>query len=384
MPKLRAKPSRTEMTVCALCTAELTENNCTREHILPSAIGGRLKVAGFICRKCNSTAGNLWEAELAKQLNWFSVALNINRESGTRPPSHAIKTVTGEKLLMHAGGSFTPRDADFKWLDSVGGKRRFSFTARTVGEAQKILKGVQKKHPSSNLQQILNDLRITSQPLEEPVHVELSIGGPNVGRSIVKTAVAMACHMSISMTDCAFALRFLIDPDADAAWSAFHLRDLIVNRPSAHLFHVVSVAGDPNSGRLLGYVEYFGAFRYIVVLGQDYRGPAVNKTYAINPVTSEELQFKVDLSLSDAEMALVALGEAGPIEGLKADFELALPIVLAARNAHGRNQLLNDVLTETFHECGVRPGDDLPPERFEDFSARLAEKLAALLVRLPR
>ena len=370
------------MAVCALCPAELTEHNCTREHIIPNAIGGRLKVAGFICRDCNSTAGNLWEAELAKQLNWFSVALNIKRESGTRPPSHVIKTVTGEKLLMHAGGSFTPRDAIFKWLESVDGRRKFTLSARTVAEAREILKGVQKKHPNSGLQQILNDLRIASQPLEEPVHVELSIGGPKAGRSIVKTAVAMASHMSISMTDCAFALRFLIDPDADAAWSAFHLRDLVKNRPSAHLFHAVTVAGDPNSGRLLGYVEYFGAFRYIVVLGQDYQGPAVNKTYAINPVTSEELQLEVALSLSDAEVALVALDEAGPIDALKADFEMALPIVLAVRNTHGRDQLLNDVITEAFHECGVRPGDDLPPERFEEFSARVAEKMAALCIRL--
>jgi transposase-like protein len=64
------------MTFCALCHVELSEANYTREHIIPNAIGGRLKIADFICQSCNSTFGYLWDAELAKQLNWFSVALN--------------------------------------------------------------------------------------------------------------------------------------------------------------------------------------------------------------------------------------------------------------------------------------------------------------------
>lgn len=372
------------MAFCALCSAELTEANHTREHVIPHAIGGCLKVADFICRSCNSTAGNRWEAELAKQLNWFSVALNIKRESGTPSPSHPIETVRGEQLLMHARGSFSPKDPSFEIVDAANGLRKFTFTARTEVEARGMLKGIQKKHPNNDFQQILNDLRITSSLLEEPIHVELAIGGSLAGRSIVKTAVAMASHMSIPMADCRFALQYLIDPDAEAAWSAFHMRDLIKNRPSEYLFHVVAVAGNPTSGRLLGYVEYYGAFRYVVVLGQDYRGPAVNKSYAINPITSEKLQLEVDLSLSDAEVALVAHDEAGPIETRKADLELALPIALAVQNTHGRKQLLNDLITDTFHECGVKPGDDLPPEQFNEFSAKVAEKAVALVTRLRR
>ena len=58
---------------CALCDIIITNENDTKEHIVPNAIGGRKKIKGFICRACNSTSGDSWDKELAKQLNPLSL-----------------------------------------------------------------------------------------------------------------------------------------------------------------------------------------------------------------------------------------------------------------------------------------------------------------------
>jgi hypothetical protein len=273
-----------------------------------------------------------------------------------------------------------PAKASFKKENTDDGKYEIKITARTEKEARRMLEGLQKKHPNNNFQDILNGFRITSKPLEEPIHLEFSIGGPLAGRSIVKTAIAMASHMSISMDDCVSAIRYLVNLDADAVWAAFHLRDLIVNRPSAHLFHAVAVHGTAESGNLLGYIEYFGVFRHVVVLSQKYRGPDIKKCYAINPVTSEELRLEVDISLSESEIELLKRNETSPIEARIADLKLALPIVLQTQNFNGRNQLLNAAITETFEECGVKHGEEIPQERFSEFSAKLAAKAAAIFM----
>ena len=42
---------------CALCEAPSGNGNDSREHILPNAIGGRKTVRGFLCRVCNTMAG---------------------------------------------------------------------------------------------------------------------------------------------------------------------------------------------------------------------------------------------------------------------------------------------------------------------------------------
>ncbi|MBB3212453.1 5-methylcytosine-specific restriction endonuclease McrA [Herbaspirillum sp. Sphag1AN] len=58
---------------CQLCRDELNHSNDSKEHIIPNAIGGKKKVSGFICKSCNNKAGETWDAELASQLNWFSL-----------------------------------------------------------------------------------------------------------------------------------------------------------------------------------------------------------------------------------------------------------------------------------------------------------------------
>ena len=51
---------------CALCGEPFADGDDSREHIIPNAIGGRKKIAGFLCRNCNSKTGKEWDSELAR------------------------------------------------------------------------------------------------------------------------------------------------------------------------------------------------------------------------------------------------------------------------------------------------------------------------------
>ena len=94
------------MKICALCDAEITKNNYTREHVIPNAIGGRKKVKGFICKSCNSISGAEWDADLAKKLNPFSLFFRIQRKKG-EVPALSFKTTGGEEYILNADGSMS-------------------------------------------------------------------------------------------------------------------------------------------------------------------------------------------------------------------------------------------------------------------------------------
>jgi hypothetical protein len=66
---------------CAICHCDLTKGRDSSEHVIPNAIGGRLKVRGFLCVECNSETGTKWDAVLAKQLNALCILLGVERES---------------------------------------------------------------------------------------------------------------------------------------------------------------------------------------------------------------------------------------------------------------------------------------------------------------
>lgn len=68
------------MANCYMCGVELDDNKRTEEHIILNAIGGMLKSKNLICKQCNSTFGDEIDSRLAKQLQPFSVLMNVERD----------------------------------------------------------------------------------------------------------------------------------------------------------------------------------------------------------------------------------------------------------------------------------------------------------------
>ena len=144
---------------CALCDVEITKNNDTKEHIIPNVIGGRKKIKGFICRACNSTSGDSWDKELAKQLNPLSLFFGIKRERRD-VPSQLFETTSGDKLKLHANGSMADENPVFleTALDD-GISTRINIQARDIKEAKNMLKGVKKKYPKFDIEDAFRQWR---------------------------------------------------------------------------------------------------------------------------------------------------------------------------------------------------------------------------------
>jgi len=371
------------MSYCALCENEITHLNDSKEHIVPQAIGGRRKIRRFICKKCNSGGGQDWDAKLAEQYNWFSVALNIKRENGSYPPSQLVRTTGGQGLIFHADGTMSPDKPEIITADTPAG-RRISIKARTKGEARKILLGIQRKYPNNNLLHVLETAAVESTLPDGPIMTSFEFGGPFAGRSIVKTAMAMACSMSLPYTACDYALCYLTGEGSTPAFAEFLIRDLVLNRPTATVFHVVSVFGDPTNQRLIAYIEYFGVSRFVVHLSNSYQGSAIQQTYSINPVTGEELDIAVDLALSDKEYELTLINDAVPQGSREAVFNYVMPIVLRSMYKREDERVFKQAFMDTCLELGLSQDQELSEEQYQRFSFQFAQKWALHILHIQK
>ena len=108
------------MSRCYLCKNEITDENVSIEHILPNAIGGRLKSSSLICKECNSKFGDTSDACLAKQLEFFANQLNIKRERGSVQNVEMTRESTGETYLVSPEGDLVPRKPLIKERESNG------------------------------------------------------------------------------------------------------------------------------------------------------------------------------------------------------------------------------------------------------------------------
>lgn len=370
---------------CFVCSDPITAANDSREHVIPNAIGGRLKTKGFACEPCNNTSGHKWDNALAQQLQALCLFFHVARERGeTRP--FAVETTAGEQLMMLPGGGLgLPRPT---WKEVKTGERiQIQIAARNHKEARQMLKGIRRKYPNANVDE--NVLSTATQHTSYPnglVKFSISIGGTLGGRSIVKTAAAFAHHVGIPVSACNLATKYIREQSADACFGYYYERDLIASRPMGVPFHCVAISADPTSGRVFGYVEYFAGHRMIVCLSDSYDGPRVSECYAIDPTTGQKLKLAVQIpSFSPAEIADIYEYKKIPEGCMEEAYKAVLSTGLRKQFENEKQRAISDAVEYGFRNCGAREGEIITEEHAKVMAGLIAHRMMPFILRhVPR
>ena len=358
--------------ICTLCLAELTDENCTREHIIPNSVGGIEKVERFICRRCNSGTGDSWDAALAAQFNWLSVMVGIVRDR-KEPPPERVATVSGEEFLLHPDGRMQP--AKFKYQEVKDGETtRISFAARTLKEARKKISEIARRYPRFNQNEALANAKVETSYLNEPLKVNLQFGGPLAGRSVVKTALAFAFKVGIDPHSCKGAIDFLHDDSAPPlCYGMSYLIDIVKGRPANAVFHCVAVYGSKADGKLLGYVEYFGLARWLILLSDGYDGPDLDEAYAINPTTGKPIEISMSWHLSKEAIDETIGGNGCPQERYTEAVARTMDIVMRISNEREMNNAFKESFFAAGEKLGLKPGDIIGLALSRAFASAMVE-----------
>jgi hypothetical protein len=367
---------------CALCEKPFSIVGDSDEHIIPNSIGGRRKIRSFICTGCNCRAGETWDAEIWRQFCLIASMHGIERERGDIP-AIPVRTAAGKQLKLLPDGSLTLRKIIFEKVPhSQGGGSVINAAVRTMEEAKSMAKSVAANYPSVNVQEVLSKVRSNSEFLDSPLTFSASFGGPLGGRSMVKTAIAMALAAGIRPSACDLALPYLLNENSGAPYGLFYARDLVSERPASYTPHIVSVYGDPRSGYLWGYVEYFGLARIVVPLSERYDGRAISSTYAFNPANGKEIAIGVDLSFSDEEIERIKANKAYSDEQYVTIANASFGIVYFRNVRRQFRMAFAESIAHAASKLGIAHGEAIPPEQAAKFSEYMVEKLGPLLAHL--
>ena len=283
---------------CYLCSEPLTVENDSAEHIIPNSIGGIRKVKGFICRVCNNQAGDTWDADLSKQFNKLAILFRVVRDQGENR-GEVIETTAGEKLIYRKDSLkfFSPKIQKTTKEDGV----QYKISANDMKQARTIITGLKRKHPEIDVDEILaNAIEQINYP-EGYLQFETSFGGLSVGKSFVKTALALLSANGINPTICERANSYLLS-DGEPCFGHYYHRDLVLNRPIGIPLHCVCVAGNQAKRTIQAYLEYFGLARIVISLSAEYEGADFKYHYAINPTEGTEVIIDFDLSFEENDI----------------------------------------------------------------------------------
>lgn len=349
---------------CWLCPNVLEGENRTCEHVIPSAIGGRKEVSDFICRDCNSKRGTKWDAEVAKQFLWFSSAAAVKRGRGGTHPDFRVQTAIGERLKLRADTMLVP-DGHEILVDELGDVIKIAIRTNDLKTAENLIKKVAREYPAFDVEKATREISTVDSYLDQPLAMSFRYGGPDAGRSMVKSCLALLSDVGVVPDACSRALTYLNDPRPDAIhpFCFFFDADLVVNRPTEHLFHCVSVVGQPHEWRILGYVEFFNFARILVHISDDYEGEAFQATYAIDPVTAQDLDLEVDFGRIHGRLDDIFLMQNEPPPMFLEALQRTGSIVSTLSSDRVRSMAVSKAATDALKTIGLDPlSEDVPVE----------------------
>jgi len=356
------------MSNCALCDTPLTAENDSCEHIILHAIGGRRTVSGFLCAPCNNTSGHTWDAALAKQLNAFSLFFHITRQNG-EPPAQVFPTISGGTIRVAYDGLKLSKPTIEKTPNGAGAK--IQVTARTTVEARKMLTGLKRKHPEIDVDAALASAASTYSYMTEPVTMNVAIGGADAGRSIVKSAFALAVASGLAASDCDEAKRYLVSGE-DGCFGYSNEVDLMEGRPPNTVIHCVAV-NSTGDGLLLGYVELFSAFRMVMFLGSNYRGAPISAIYAIDPVNGLKLDVTVRLNFSREDLVDIFEYRRIPDGSVAQALHEIIPDAIRREFEREKATVIDRAFTDAWSKLNLAPGTILTHEHMFKLSGLIVE-----------
>jgi hypothetical protein len=273
-------------TRCFVCTEPRA---LTVEHVIPQAIGGRLK-ARLYCKICNEAFGDDLDEEISKQFGWVGTLLNIKRERSKVQP-YEVKELKSGITLLCDGKSLKRKNPVVKVVSKDGKKLDFAdVTARSEEELKRICASIQRRYDVAGGMETFKDVHPGPTDVERAMMIDNAL----LRRAVSKIAYGFTCIKlpeNLIFSSAFEAIRQYIkaaDRPALASANFAHTGFMIDHVRPTHKIHV---ALNRKHGLLVGYVSLFGMFRFTVLLAEGLKSelewPGLD--YTFDPVRRKQV-----------------------------------------------------------------------------------------------
>lgn len=313
---------------CYGCNEILTPQNDSEAHIIPNALGGRLKPKGIICRICNTKLDNVADNALIKAFGDWPTLLDIPRDRGCNPLK-LIETKNGRRVKLKADGSMIASDVQYDVTPTESGDK-VQIAAGDMKTLRQLFKKAEKQFPKFDSKIAEQYARMVCIEGDDPLRMSLDFSPQAIFGGII-TAIWLYL---IKTTGRAFInwdslLNAIQDMQAHGGTFRYMVNGLPgLKGPDIMLGHKIVVRSIPYSGKLIAYVEILNMLR-VGGLFADAGRPTKELfesiyVYDLSKKSDRSAEFSIDpSSFEQQDWKIVGLGVSDE-EDLRTHFEVRL------------------------------------------------------------
>ena len=279
---------------CILTGEPLTEENNSRAHVIPSALGGRLKPWDVLSRNANTLLGDTVDKLLIDALHPIMVQLDGSRDRGSNP---AVEMEDGQGGRYRVAFNEPVRPAAPSYRETEEADRTLiSIEARTMKEMRTLLGRVRSRVPGFEVDEAIKHAKVVrSWPSDGTLKLELEVGprrtfpGIFVAASVFAASRGFAPHPDLR----GFVKAFDVEqPGPPPDTFNFYGIEPWATAPGK-VTHKVALVGDPRRGKALVFVELFNILEIAVLIPFDGENLRV-ESYGVDVLSGAEVPVGVD------------------------------------------------------------------------------------------
>lgn len=281
------------MPLCILKNEEITPQNDSRAHVIPSALGGRLKPFGVLTKDGNGLLGEKVDLPLVEAFQPFMSLLNGSRDRGknqpvqmTDPNGRVYKVEFGEPLKL-----VNPEYHEEETAEGLS----IHIGARNMKDLRNLLGRVKAKHPDFDIDEAVRHAVVTRTWPDGMLRGQFQIGPRSVFPALFASASIFAAHHGYNPHPDLRSYIAGLDPDAPVMppdTFYFFTSPSWISAPG-EVTHIVGLIASVERRRMLVYFELFNAVAVGVLL--PYAGDEdALKTYAVDLLTGSEVPVSID------------------------------------------------------------------------------------------
>lgn len=280
------------MPKCIITDEKITPESNSKAHVIPSALGGRLKPLGILSKNGNGLLGDKIDLPLIQALQPLMTLLNGARDRGENQPVR-MTDASGRTYFVEFGEPLKLAKPAYR-EEQVDDGVAFHIDARNLKELRTLLGRVKAKHPEFDIDKAIKHAVTTQTWPDSMLHSQMQIGPRVVFPALFVSASIFAVHHGHAPHP---TLRDYVDrfdpshPEMPPGTFYF-----IPPRPwisaSGEVTHIVALLASAKRQEMLVYIELFNAVPVGVLL--PYAGTEdARATYAIDVLTGVEVQAAI-------------------------------------------------------------------------------------------
>ena len=286
-----AHPS--EQNRCIITGDLITDENDSKAHIIPSALGGRLKPLGILSEHANGLLEDKFDFPLIVAFQSLMNLLNGSRDRGENQPT-PMTDKSGKTYIFRFGEPLALSKPEYEETPTADGIS-ITIKARTLKEARVLLGRVKAKNPKFDIDEAMKHAVIGHQWPDGMLHHQYQIGprvvfpAAFVAASIFAVYNGQNPHPQLKTYVASFDPE---NPTMPPDTFYFMPKQRWVTAPG-EVTHILALAGDSTSGQLLAYIELFNLACVAVLL--PFTGSSdIRQTYAVDVLSGKQSAASID------------------------------------------------------------------------------------------